>query len=188
VVNQDRDDVTVVRASTAPLQLDMGRCKPADAGSVDCTEELALRFQAPSLHRVMLNAGQNISGCALLRVTTAGKDAALADAAGIGFWSAQTAAGNLAADDVGLFVPKGRLKAVGTATLLNGQAATLHDFVGIANCQTGSSGDFSRLFKPYMEFDGGNDGRVFRNWDLASNYRVGGDVTQFDRSGDVLRP
>jgi len=188
VVNQDRDDVTVVRASTAPLQLDTGRCKAADAGSIDCTEELAARFQAPSLHRIMLNAGQDISRCALLRVTTAGKDAALAGAAGIGFWSAQTAAGNVAADDVGLFLPKGRLKPVGTATLLNGETATLHEFVGVANCQAGSSGDLSRLFKPYMEFEDGNDGRTFRNWDLASNYRIGGDVTQFDRSGDVLLP
>ena len=29
---------------------------------------------------------------------------------------------------------------------------------------------------------------VFRNWDLADNYRVSPTITQFDRSADVLRP
>jgi outer membrane protein assembly factor BamB len=188
VVNQDRDDVTVVGASTAPLQLDLTRCKTADAGSVDCAEELASRFNRPAFHRVLFSAGQSISGCAVVRVTTAGKDAGLTTATGIGFYSAQAAAGNRANDDVGLFVPKGRLKSVRTATLLNGEKATLHEFVGVANCDAGGSGALSRLFKPYMEFPSANDGRIFRNWDLAEKYRVGGDVTQFDRSGDVLRP
>lgn len=188
VVNQDRDDVTVVRAATAPLQLDTARCRPIDAGMIDCTEELAARSNTPAFHRVLFSAGQNISGCALLRVTTAGKDAGLANATGIGFYSAQAATGSQANDDVGLFVPKSRLKPIGTAAFLNGETATLHEFVGVANCQAGGSGALSRLFKPYMEFIGANDGRMFRNWDLAANYRVGGDVTQFDRSGDVLRP
>ena len=30
--------------------------------------------------------------------------------------------------------------------------------------------------------------RIFRNWDLAANYRISRTITQFDRSGDVLRP
>jgi outer membrane protein assembly factor BamB len=188
VVDQDRDDVTVVRASTAALQLDLGRCNPADAGTVDCTEELASRSGTPALHRVLFNAGQNISGCALLRVTTAGKDDGLANATGIGFYSTQAAAGNLANDDVGLFVPANRLKPVGTATLRNGEQATLHEFVGVANCPAAGAGALSRLFKPYMEFDAGSGGNLFHNWDLASNYRIGADVTQFDRSSDVLRP
>ena len=29
---------------------------------------------------------------------------------------------------------------------------------------------------------------IFRNWDLAPNYRISRAVPQFDRSGDVLRP
>ena len=95
----------------------------------------------------------------------------------------------MANDDVGLFVPTDRLKPVGTATLRNGEQATLHEFVGVANCPAGGAGALSRLFKPYMEFDAGERRKdLFHNWDLASNYRIGADVTQFDRSSDVLRP
>jgi hypothetical protein len=39
-----------------------------------------------------------------------------------------------------------------------------------------------------MQFEGAADGRIFRNWDLAENYRISAAITQFDRSGDVLRP
>ena len=38
-----------------------------------------------------------------------------------------------------------------------------------------------------MQFVGG-DGKIFRNWDLAENYRIGPDVPQFNRSANVLRP
>ena len=47
VVNQDRDDVTVVRAATTPLVLDTTTCQPVDAASVDCTEALAQAASAP---------------------------------------------------------------------------------------------------------------------------------------------
>jgi hypothetical protein len=187
VVNQDRDDVTVVRAATTPLSLDTSRCTPIDSGSVDCTDALAEVTQAPSLHRVVLAADQDIRGCALLRVTTASKTAGLANATGIGFWSSQAAEGNQAAENAGRFIPRDQLRAVGTATLRAGAPATLHDFVGVANCPAGGS-DLIRLFKPYMQFEGAADGRIFRNWDLASNYRISRTVPQFDRSGDVLRP
>jgi hypothetical protein len=142
---------------------------------------------APSFHRVVLDADQDASGCALLRVTTASKDTGLANSLGIGFWSAEAAEGNQAAGDAGRFVPRGQLKAVGPATLKNGASATLHEFVGVANCPVSGPGEVSRLFKPYMEFAGGDE-TIFRNWDFASNYRISRTVTQFDRSADVLRP
>jgi outer membrane protein assembly factor BamB len=94
VVNQDRDDVTVVRAATEPLVLDTTRCTPIDSTSVDCTDALAQAGNAPSFHRVVFAANPDITGCALLRVTTASKTAGLANSSGIGFWSAQAAAGN----------------------------------------------------------------------------------------------
>ena len=45
-----------------------------------------------------------------------------------------------------------------------------------------------RIFKPYMQFRApAPDGRIFRNWDIAEDYRISGTVRQFDRSRDVLR-
>ena len=69
IVNQDRDDVTVVRASTTALALDTSRCTRIDAGLIDCTDALARAANAPSFHRVVLTANANVSSCALLRVT-----------------------------------------------------------------------------------------------------------------------
>jgi hypothetical protein len=59
---------------------------------------------------------------------------------------------------------------------------------GVANCPVSGMDSLSRLFKPYMQFDGAADGKIYRNWDLASNYRIDRDVTQIDRSASVLRP
>jgi hypothetical protein len=188
IVDQDRDDVTVVRASTSPLALGPNQCTAIDGVSVDCTAAIAEAAGAPSLHRAIFSATQSFAGCALLRVTTASKDTGLADGSGIGFWSAQEAAGNIAAENSGRFVPKAQLKTVGTATLTSGAPATLHEFVGVANCPAGGGTVLGRLFKPYMQFEGAADGRTFRNWDLAENYRIGPTITAFDRSGDVLRP
>jgi hypothetical protein len=189
VVNQDRDDVTVVRATTTPaLALPTSQCAPLDAGSVDCTDALAQSAGAPALHRIVVAADQDLSSCSLLRVTTVGKDAAVANASGIGFWSAQAKDGNQTPEDSGRFVPASQLKAVGRATLANGTAATLHEFVGVANCPSGDSSSFARLFKPYMQFDGAADGRIFRNWDLSPNYSVSLGAPQFDRAAVVLRP
>jgi hypothetical protein len=36
-----------------------------------------------------------------------------------------------------------------------------------------------------MEFEAG-DGRIFRNWDLSSNYEISQDVSQIDRTAEVL--
>jgi outer membrane protein assembly factor BamB len=186
VVNQDRDDVTVVRATTAPLVLDTSICQPTDTASINCTAALVQSTRAPSLHEVVFDADQDLSGCALLRVTTASKNSGLVNSLGIGFWSAQAAAGNQAGGDSGRFVSRDQLKEVGRTTLKNGAPAVLHEFVGVANCPVSGGGEFSRLFKPYMDFLSG-DGRIFRNWDLASNYRISPTVTQFDRSADVLQ-
>jgi hypothetical protein len=187
IVNQDRDDVTVVRAgTTAPLLLDPGACPPADPGNVDCTARLAQQFGAPSLHTLIVPAGQSFTGCSLLRVTTASKQAGLANSTGIGWYSAESAAGSRAMS-TGRFVPRSELKPLGNATLKSGAPAVLHEFVGVANCPAGA-GSFDRLFKPYMQFDGAGDGTIFRNWDLAQDYRISREVPQFDRTGDVLKP
>jgi hypothetical protein len=186
VLDQDREDVAVIRAETSPLTLDTNRCKPIDATSVDCTDALAENAQAPSLHRVLLAPNQDLRACALLRVTTAAKNAALQGALGIGFWSTQAVGGNQAAENAGRFIPKEKLKAAGNATLKSGDPATLYEFVGVLNCPAAGSEQVARLFKPYMEFAGA-DGSVIHNWDPASNYLISRTVLQFDRSADVLR-
>ncbi len=186
-VNQSRDDVTVTTASaTAALTLNTDACPPADPGNVDCTAVLALQFGAPSLHTLIVPVGFDFAGCNLLRVTTASKKTGLANASGIGWYSAEATAGSQAMSS-GRFVPKSELKQVGTAKLKNGAAALLHEFVGVANCPVGQ-GSFDRLFKPYMQFDNAADGNIYRNWDLAQNYRISRAVQQFDRSADVLAP
>jgi outer membrane protein assembly factor BamB len=187
VTNQDSDDVTVVRAETSQVPLDRSQCVPIDGTSLDCTHALAATANAPSLHQVVMPAGQGGSGCTMLRVTVASKNAGLANATGIGFWSSPENNGNVVPDDTGRFVAKGQLKAVGNAKLRGNVQATLHEFVGIASCAAGGSGEVARLFKPYMEFEG-DPGRVFHNWDRASNYRISPSAPRFDRSGDVLEP
>jgi len=57
------------------------------------------------------------------------------------------------------------------ARLTNGAPALLHEFVGVANCPVGQ-GSFDRLFKPYMQFENAPDGKIYRNWDVAQNYRI----------------
>jgi hypothetical protein len=188
IVNQNTDDVTVVRAATSPLNLNTAACTPAANNQVDCTERLSEIAQAPSFHRLIVAANANLSGCALLRVTTASKNAGLTGSEGIGFWSAQSSAGEQAAENTGRFIARSQLKTAGTATLRNGAPATLHEFAGVSNCPAGGQDFYSRLFKPYMDFMGGTDGRIFRNWDQAENYRIGPDVPQFDRSADAILP
>ena len=59
LVNQKRDDVTVVRASTTlPLPVAANQCTPLDPGSVDCTDALARVIGSPAFHRVILPANQ----------------------------------------------------------------------------------------------------------------------------------
>jgi hypothetical protein len=187
-VNQDRADVTVVRATTTPLAVDRAQCDAIDGLTVDCTAALSASTTLPAFHQLVLTASGDVSACRLLRVTTASKSTGLANASGIGFWSAQAAAGNMANHNAGTFVVKSQLKPAGTATLADGSAATLHEFIGVANCGAADGVVFERLFKPYMQFEGAADGKIYRNWDLAENYRISPTITQFDRSKDVLRP
>jgi hypothetical protein len=56
----------------------------------------------------------------------------------------------------------------------------------VTNCLGAGPEPPGRLFKPYMQFEG--DGKIFRNWDQAENYRISRTIPQFDRSADVLRP
>jgi hypothetical protein len=39
-----------------------------------------------------------------------------------------------------------------------------------------------------MRFDDTANGRIVQNWDVSSNYQIQGPDTQFDHSGQVLRP
>jgi hypothetical protein len=189
IVDQNRDDVAVVRAVTTPLVLDTNKCSPFGPGTLDCTDAIAKTSNAPSFHSVIVSANTSLNGCALLRVTTASKDSGLANSTGIGFYSASFTSGNTAADNSGRFISREDLRASGNGTLLSGASATLHDFVGVTNCPGGTDSEASgRIFKPYMQFRApAPDGRIFRNWDTAEDYRISTAVTQFDRSGDVLR-
>ncbi len=187
IVNQDRDDVTVTQAvATASLQLDTRICPPADPGNVDCTAAFAQQFGAPSLHTVIVPTNSNFAECNLLRVTTVSKKTGLADATGIGWYAAEATTGNQSMN-AGRFVTKDELKQVGTTTLKNGAPALLHEFTAVANCPAGQ-GSFDRLFKPYLQFENASDGKIYRNWDLADNYRISRTTPQFDRSADVLAP
>ncbi|HEY0184676.1 MAG TPA: hypothetical protein VGC09_17895 [Rhodopila sp.] len=187
VVNQTSEDVSIVRAATGPLTLETTACKPIDTDSLDCTDALARKAGRPSLRQVILASRQSLAECALLRVTAASKNDGLRDATGIGFWSSQSLAGNQAAEDSGRFVPRGELVSVGNATLKDGSAATLYEFVGVVNCAAGNAADSTTLFKPYMQFENAPSGQIFRNWDLAGNYLISGAVPGFDRTADVLQ-
>ena len=176
-----------MRAVTAPLSLDKTKCTTVDANALDCTAALAKASNAPAFHRVILPSNLDVSSCSLLRITTASKGTALANASGIGFYSSTVTGGNQAAEDSGMFVPGNLLKASGSATLLNGAAAKLQDFVGVTNCETAGSTPPGRVFKPYMQFETAAQ-KVFHNWDRGSNYLIDSSVTHFDRSADVLKP
>jgi hypothetical protein len=188
VVNQTRNDITVVRVELTPLSLDTSACSRLDAGTMDCTEALAQGAQAPSFHRLLIGVNQDLSTCDLVRVTTASRDAALPTSSGVGFWSSQALGANLAAEDSGRFTEKGGLKQVGTGTLANGDPASLHQFAGVSNCGLPNADRLTRLFKPFMRFENATNGPIFQNWDVFSNYEIKGPDTQLDRSGQVLRP
>ncbi len=188
IVNQDSDDIAVVRAATAPLLLDKTACMTLDAGALDCTTALTKASNAPAFHRVILASNTDLSSCSLLRVTTASKSTGLANASGIGFYSSTVTGGNQAAEDSGIFVPVEEFKASGTGTLLNGAAATLQDFVGVANCSFPGSVAVGRVFKPYMQFEVTRENKVFHNWDRGHNNVIDSTTTHFDRSASVLKP
>jgi len=186
IVNQDQDDITVTKAiATTPLTLDISKCVSAGAGNVNCTQALADKFGAPAFHDLIVPAGYNFAGCNLLTVTTASKQAALAASTGVGWFAADATAAEQAMTG-GRFVKSGAFKQVSTGQLKSGDAAIVNQFVGVANCTVGS-GSYDKLFKPFMQFENSPDGRIFRNWDRAGNYRISRAAAQFDRTGDVLR-
>ena len=112
------------------------------------------------------------TGCALLRVTTASKDAGLDNATGIGFWSAQAADGNQAAGGFRPVRAEGRLKAGGPGDAAQWRAGDAARIRRRGELHRPAARPFGRLFKPYMQFPGAADGRIFRNWDIAENYRI----------------
>lgn len=186
IINQDSDDVTVLKAqATEALTLDPRRCAQAPANSLDCTKVLEAKYGAPSIHTLIVPKAYNFAGCNLLRVTTASKQAAVVAATGVGFYAADATAGQQAMT-TGRFVPSGHFKQKGNANLKVGPGV-LHEFIGVANCNV-DQGSADRLFKPYMQFENGADGKIYRNWDRAQNYRISRTIQQFDRSADVLAP
>jgi hypothetical protein len=187
VVDQAREDVQLVRAVVGGgVTLDRSRCRPGDAQSMDCTDELGRAAGAPSLERVLVPASYDFVGCRVVRITVATNKAALPAALGIGFYAATATGGQLSANQ-GRRVPTDSLKRTGDAVLKNGQAAVLHEFAALADCAVGGATP-QRLLKPYMEFVGGTPPVIFRNWDpVADNYAVGGGAPPLDRGGEVLR-
>jgi hypothetical protein len=114
------------------------------------------------------------------------KETGLRNADTVGFWSMEATEG-FQATNSGRLIPKEKLHQSGTASLENGARAVLHDFVGVTNCTLGPTAS-SRQFKPFMDFSSAPDKRIYRNWDIANNYVISRNVTEFDRSGEVLKP
>jgi len=188
VVNQSREDVQLVRAAVeGAATVDTTRCHQGLGQTLDCTDELGRSASAPSLERISVPAGYNFAGCQLLRVTTASKTAALGSALGIGFYAAQTTAGQFSVDQ-GRLVPDSALKKVGDGVLKNGEPATLHEFVALVNCQVTPGTSAGKLLKPYIDFLGGPPRTIYRNWEsIAGNYELPGQTGQIDRRSEVLR-
>ena len=188
LVNQSRDDVQLVTASTEALPaIDIASCRQTEADSLDCTQELKRVAGAPSLAQLTVPAGYTFAGCQLARVTTAAKTSALPGSLGIGFYAADTTAGQLSADH-GRRSPSAELKAVGNAVLKSGRAAVLHEFAAVVNCDLAPGIKAGMRFKPYMDFVGGPPRTIYRNWDpIPDNYVLGGDSPQLDRRTEVLR-
>ncbi|MFL5494593.1 MAG: hypothetical protein ACJ8DC_09455 [Gemmatimonadales bacterium] len=188
VVNQSREDVQLVSASVGnAVRLDLSRCRPGEAQSLDCTGELGRAAGAPSLERLIVPSGYDFAGCQLLRATTAANKAALPAALGIGFYAAASTGSQLSVN-LGRLVPSDSLKAVGEGILKSGQPAILHEFATVVNCTAAPGVSARKLLKPYIDFSGGTPPVTYRNWDpIAGNYTLGGDAASLERRGEVLR-
>jgi len=187
-VDQPRDDVQLLEATTEALPpIDLPRCPGADGGSLDCTAELQRAAGAPALERLLVPPGYGFTGCQLARVTVASKTGALASMLAIGFYASDVTAGQFSVDH-GRRSLAVDLKAIGTATLKNGQAVTLHQFAGIVNCSLATDTRSELRLKPYMEFEGPPKRTLYRNWDpVPNNHVLGGTVTQIDRRDEILQ-
>ncbi|MGH8728472.1 MAG: hypothetical protein ACREV9_10005 [Burkholderiales bacterium] len=188
IVDQSLDDVQLVRATVEDSPaIDTQNCRPGAAQTLDCTDELQRVADAPSLEKITVPAGSTLAGCQLLRVKIATKDAAIPAALGIGFYSAESTAGQLS-NNIGRLVQKSDLKTVGIGVLKNGQGAMLHEFAALVNCEVAPGTNAAKQFKPYIDFVGGPPRTVYRNWDpITGNYAVGGPIGQLEREAEVLR-
>ena len=182
IVNQGGDDITVVQATTTPLEIDLAQCTPLDGGSADCTTALGAREGAASFHPILLPADVNQLSCSLLTVTTATRTASLAASTGIGFFTNRFHGGNRTAENSGLFITKAQLPPGTAARFLNGDDATLHHFVGVVNCPEA----LGRSFKPFVQFE--SKGRTVRRWDRSADYSISPAQPALDRRHDVLLP
>jgi hypothetical protein len=189
-IDQDSPDVTVLKAEAIdevrPTHFDASKCTDPGSFDMDCTAEIEGRIGAPALHEVRAPAGEVFSSffCRLLEVTTVSKNGAVAGADGIGFYYRGNGIEGFR------FVPRSKLKKIGEVTLKNGEAATLHQFIGLANCWQGTiSSSFAARyrFKPFMQFTAGDTGHVYRNWDEADDYVISASHDRFDRSAELLR-
>jgi len=142
---------------------------------------------APALERLLVPPGYSFAGCQLARVTLASKTGALPTALAIGFYASDVTGGQFSVDH-GRRSLAADLKVTGTATLKNGEGATLHQFAAIVNCTLAADTRSELRFKPYMEFEGPPARTLYRNWDpVPDNHVLGGSVTQIDRRGEVLQ-
>ena len=190
VVDQSRDDVTVVRASTSPLALehepvhghrrrvgglhgraDAGRGRHAGVpprrpcsgtGSRGCARRA--RHDRQQGRRRWRMRPASASGARRPPMATSRR---------------RTRAGSS---------HKAALKPTGSATLRNGAPATLHEFVGVTNCPLGQGSVHGPALQTLHAIRGG------AGWPdlpkLGSRRELPGQtrrITQFDRSADVLR-
>ena len=193
LVSQGSSDLTVLKAEALDPINGNGSpgfvesdCKPVASAPgdqrIDCTAPMEKRFGAPALHDILVPLPQSLFFCRVMRVTTVTKKAAFDNATGAGFYY-RGYGGN------GRFVPKGNLKSVGEVTLKNGDAAVLHEFVGLANCFLGSASSSMQArydFKPFVRFV--TPSETYDNWDLAKdNYVLTTRNDRFDRSAELLK-
>jgi len=62
----------------------------------------------------------------------------------------------------------------GATTLKNGEAAVLHEFVAIVNCELAPGTIAGKQFNPYMDSLGGPPRTIYRIWDpIEGNYALG---------------
>ena len=117
--------------------------------------------------------------CQVLEITVAGKQAALADASGIGFYF----------DGQFAYWPMELLESVRTIKFTNGEDGELYQFGGLVLCWAGSMTSFANgsvEFKPFMRFDA--DGRCYLNWDDTDfNDRISIENSAFDRMDELFQ-
>lgn len=218
-IDQESGDTTVLKAfntgvaigvGSGALPIDLSLCYKVEGsetyGYFECARAMEKAIAAshpeivgPIIGRSIVAAERSSNDqewqvnqyfCRLLEIQTVTRNAALQSAEGIGF----------SYDGSISFSALDRLVAIGTATLRNGESATIHRFQAPAFCWRGSATSSSRAtydFKPFLQFKAVN-GDVFRNWDaVPQNYAVGrvgfngttsngSWIEGFDRSAEVL--